>query len=156
MYEFSTDPTPPPLSDEFLTRLRTLVAGMQAHTGEWGEWGGGEDVRLEDGRIAHQMPYSMPGPIPESAMEWLYESNRIFNFRWAEWDEGREIFRQWTDATPAMLDHLTVRQLLTAIARNDRFCEGAWMGMFEDGFAVPLFTRLLELEEHLAAGGSQP
>ena len=85
-------------------------------------------------------------------MYWLYDSNRIFWFDWSEWDEGRKIFAHWADTTAATLDHLTVRKLITAIARNDRFNEGAWEGFIEAGEGPALYARLLELEEDLAAG----
>lgn len=43
-----------------------------------------------------------------------------------------------------------VRKLLTAVARNDRFSDGAWVGLFEDGRGVLLYERLLEWEEMLS------
>jgi hypothetical protein len=36
--------------------------------------------------------------------------------------------------------------LLTAVARNDRFCDGAWASLFDDGRAQQLLSRLYELE----------
>jgi hypothetical protein len=90
------------------------------------------------------------GDLGRAAMQWFYDCKRIFMFDWGDWDEGRAIFANWQPGTAATLDHLAVRKLITAVARNDRFSEGAWVEMFEDGFGVPLFARLLELEEYLA------
>jgi hypothetical protein len=79
-------------------------------------------------------------------MKFLHDHDLIVPFKWSEWDEGREIFRSTQEDRFASLDRLTVLQLLTAVARNDRFCEGAWSALFEDESAQALFERFLEIE----------
>ncbi len=148
MWDWASGPHPEPLDSRQLESLRGLVARLRAHEGPWGEWDGGERV----GPREFTMPFMDMGDLAHAAMKWMYDNKRIYIFEWGEWDEGRRIFQEWNAATAAALDHLTVRKLITAIARNDRFNEGAWVGMFEDGYGVPLFSRLLELEDELAAG----
>jgi hypothetical protein len=150
MNDYESDPEPPALGLEHLEQLRLLVAKMQHHECPWGDWRGGN--KLSPG--VYSMPWMDIGDLASDAMTWLYDSNRVFWFDWPEWDEGRRIFECWHDDTAASLDHLTVRKLITAIARNDRFCEGAWAEFFEEGQGPQLFARLLELEERLAAGES--
>lgn len=134
---------PPPLTPDALARLRDLVSAMDDHTGPWGEWHDGEELAPR----TFTMPWIEPAPVCEDAMTFLYDHGRIIPFDWPDWDEGRDIFKSWTDDTAATLDHRTVLKLLTAVARNDRFVEGSWVGLFEDGCALPLFRRLLGLKE---------
>lgn len=136
-----------PLTSVELEELRALVAKILSHTSPWGTLRGGE--RIESNSIS--MPWWEMSEPARQSMRWLYDHDRIVWFDWGNWDEGREITRTWSDETAMSLDHLTVRKLLTAVARNDRFCEGAWVGLFERGRAQPLFARLLEHEEALAA-----
>ena len=145
MDDYTSDPNPGPLEREYLQQLRNQVAAIQAHEGAWGEARGGEPTRPG----VYSMPYVITDDLAYEAMTWLYESNRVFWFNWPEWDEGREIFANWRPGIAATFDHLTVRKLLTAVARNDRFCEGAWAQFFEDGQGIELLARLLELEEEL-------
>lgn len=131
-----------------LASLRDLVRRMRANEVPWGTWRGGEEVRPG----VMEMPWVEISGLCYEALTWLYDHERIFPFDWGSWDEGRAIFTNCTPETPDSLDHLTTRKLLTASARNDRFFDGAWVNMFEDGIGVPFFARLLELEEQLAAG----
>lgn len=134
-----------PLGAEELELLRELVEVLRTNTEPWGFRRGGEEV--EPGVI--QMTWMQMSGLARQAMTWLYESGRLVSFRWSDWDDGREIFASWDDETAQSRDHLTVRKLLSAIARNDRFHDGAWVRLFEGGRGVPLFERLLECEEML-------
>lgn len=147
MNEYESDPAPGPLHPDDLRKLRELVAAIQRHEGPWGEARGGDQTSPG----VYSMPWVETHKLAYEAMDWLYDSNRVFWFDWPEWDEGRRIFQEWTDATAASLDHLTVRKLITVISRNDRFNEGAWADFFDAGQGPALFARLLELEEELAA-----
>ena len=138
-----------PLTLEGLQKLRDLVDALKGHTGPWGTGRGGEETRPG----VMQMPWMEETDVARRAMRWLYDAERILGFDWPGWDEGREIFANWTDETADSLDHLTVCKLLTAVARNDRFHDGAWSGMFEHGPGVVLFARLLVCEEELARRG---
>lgn len=149
MDDYTSDPDPGPLPREHLQRLRELVRAMEQHDSPWGEAQGGEQISPG----VYSMPWVDMDKLAYEAMDWLYESNRVFWFEWAAWDEGRRMFEVWSDDAAASSDHLTVRKLITAIARNDRFNEGAWAQFFEDGQGPVLFARLLQLEEELAATG---
>ena len=146
MDDYTSDPNPGPLDKREIRRLRDLVRQMRDHQGAWGEAQGGELISPG----LYSMPWVDTDKLAYKAMDWLYESKRVFWFNWPEWDEGREIFENWSDRRVASFDHLMVRKLLTAIARNDHFCEGAWAQFFEDGQGQLLFTRLLQLENELA------
>lgn len=133
---------PPALQPEALQGLRNLVERMEQHQGPWGTVMGGEKV----GDRTSSMPYVDMDQLAHEAMMFLYDHHLIITFDWPRWDEGREIFRSTQEDRFASLDRLAVLKLLTAVARNDRFCEGVWDELFEDGTAQALFKRLMEIE----------
>lgn len=141
---------PNPLSPVALRQLRDLVARMEQHRGPWATVGGGE--RLDNGAVT--MPWVDMNELAAEAMHFLYDNALVVGFTgadmafdWAAWDEGRAIFQDPAADRFDHLDRMTLLKLLTAIARNDRFCEGAWANLFEEGDAQRIFRRLLELEE---------
>jgi hypothetical protein len=138
-----------PLDPDALRHLRDLVARINAFKGPWATTGGGE--RIDEQTIS--MPWVDMDELAYEAMTFLYENNLIvgfdgssMTFDWAAWDEGRALFRDPAPDRFDRLDRETVLKLLTAVARNDRFNEGAWASLFEEGDAQRLFQRLLEIE----------
>ena len=78
------------------------------------------------------------------AMEFLYENELIIDFDWGKWDEGREFFQNNDPNKYDNIDREFTLKLLTAAARNDRFCAGAWGDLFESGTGLILFKILFE------------
>jgi len=78
------------------------------------------------------------------AMEFLYENELIINFDWGKWDEDREFFQNNDPNKYDNIDREFTLKLLTAAARNDRFCAGAWGNLFESGTGLILFKILFE------------
>jgi len=65
----------------------------------------------------------------------------IISFDWGSWDEGRKIASDENfdfDTT----DLLTKCKLITAIVRNDRFCEGALVSAFESGLILKILKSI--------------
>ena len=58
--------------------------------------------------LASQIPYSVPSPLVSRYEKLVYEIDKI--------------------------NVITACQLITAIARNNRFCDGALVDFFESGF----------------------
>lgn len=71
----------------------------------------------------------------------VYEIGIIHMFDWGHWDEGRELLSNpKTDFNK--LDIKTLCMLITAIVRNDRFCEGSLVSAFENGTILKLLKAL--------------
>jgi hypothetical protein len=73
-------------------------------------------------------------PIVEKKIVWELESvlndlNLLIAFDWAKWDEGREIASKQKFENQ---DTITLLKLISAFIRNNRFCDGALAGKFED------------------------
>ena len=61
--------------------------------------------------------------------------------------KASEFFKDNDPLKFSKLNKEWVLKLLTTIARNDRFSDGAWAQLFESGDAQKLYRRLLEIEE---------
>ena len=107
-----------------------------------GEWVHGKE--LVPG--VYTAPHYFMGDIPKKIMDLLYELGLIISFRWMEWDESSDLLRD-DDATKleGQPTHILIG-LLTALARNDRFCDGAWGAAIERGTVAKLLD---ELEKRL-------
>ena len=64
-------------------------------------------------------------------------------FDWASWDEGRTIA-----GDPVRIkdtDLLTIRKLITALVRNERFCDGALQATYDRGVIQAILRRIDQL-----------
>ncbi len=98
---------------------------------------------------------SSPGQIPwfdfdEAVSEFqqaLYDNGWIASsFKWPDWQESAQEFV----ASPAKIesaDTRTIQKLLTTHVRKERFCEGHFAAMFENGHIVALLKRLKTIRE---------
>ena len=124
----------------YIINLKLLIKSIDEYKGLWSE-----DRSIKKGDEILYIPWT--APITYEAMKFLYDNNLIISFNWADWDDGRDFFKNKNQNKYDNLDKESVLKLLTAVARNDRFCDGAWAGLFESGDAHKLFKRLLEIEE---------
>jgi len=125
--------------NRYITNLKSLIKSIDEYKGLWFE-----DRSVKEGCVISYIPWT--APIACEAMKFLYDNDLIITFNWADWDEGRDFFKNRNPNKYDNLDKEWVLKLLTAVARNDRFCDGAWASLFESGDAQKLFTRLLEIE----------
>ena len=78
----------------------------------------------------------------------LYENDIIIQFSWMQWEEGRRYLVEPASIQEA--DLLTLRKLLTANVRRDRFCEGHLAGVLENGHIVAILRRLKEIRDEMS------
>ena len=116
------------------------------NTSKFGEWAGGE----EDEKGIIRVPYCIESPIVSQFLEIVYSLPIIISFNWGAWDEGREMARN-DDFDFDTIDLPTKCKLITAIVRNDRFCDGALVSTFESG----LMLRILKSIEKQITGTKQ-
>lgn len=87
------------------------------------------------------MPYWVPSEIIDEFLSIVYQIPIIITFNWPEWNEGKAM------ASDASFDFDTVDvptkcKLLTAIIRNDRFCDGALVQAFESGLVLRILNSI--------------
>ena len=104
-------------------------------TSKFGEMAGGE--KDEKGII--QFPYCIQAPIVAQFLEIVYSLPIIISFDWGAWEAGRKIA---SDKDFDTLDVPTKCKLITAIVRNDRFCEGALVSAFESGLILKILKSI--------------
>jgi hypothetical protein len=95
-----------------------------------------------------QFPYFSFSPEVDEFISMLYKQNMIIAFDWTSWSEEAE--RYQTD--PAALeaaDLLTLRKLLTAHVRADRFVEGHLASVFESGHMIAVLRRLKQIHDDM-------
>jgi hypothetical protein len=73
--------------------------------------------------------------------EAVYSIPIIIDFNWSAWDEGRKM------ATDKNFDFNTINiptkcKLITAIVRNDRFCDGALVTAFNSGLMLKILKSI--------------
>lgn len=100
------------------------------------EAGGGKDMNG-----VFQMPYYMQSSIVTQFLKIVYELPIIISFDWSSWDEGRKIARD-KNFDFDTIDKSTKCKLITAIVRNDRYCEGALVSSFESGLILKILKSI--------------
>jgi len=76
-------------------------------------------------------PLLEEGEIVEKFRTISYDLKLVIPFNWGGWKEGKEVYEK--DSCYSDLDIVTLCKLITAIIRNDRFCEGFLISAFEEG-----------------------
>jgi Family of unknown function (DUF6508) len=100
--------------------------------------------KLSSGVI--QLPYIMEAQIVVEAREFFLYGGLVVSFDWPRWEEGRAMFMREGDDKFNDVGLCDVIKLLSAIIQNDRFCEGAWVNLFECGDVSKLMKRLLDFK----------
>lgn len=107
------------------------------NTSKFGDMAGGE--KDENGGI--QLPYRIEKPIVSQFHRMVYELPVIISFDWVSWDEGRKMLNSETFDFET-IDIPTKCKLITAIVRNNRFCEGALVAEFESGLILKILKSI--------------
>ncbi len=88
-----------------------------------------------------QIPYCEPAPIVLRFLKVVYSIPIIISFDWSSWNEGRKIASD-PDFNFDSVDLVTKCKLITAIVRNDRFCEGSLVAAFESGLILKILRSI--------------
>ena len=105
-------------------------------TSKFGEW--------EEENIL--FPDCIEAPIVSQFLHIVYRLPIIISFDWGAWEEGRKIASN-DDFDLDTLDLPAKCKLITAIVRNNRFCDGVLVSAFESG----LILRILKsIEKQIA------
>lgn len=89
----------------------------------------------------YQESISTSAPIVSEFLEIVYSIPIIINFNWRIWKEGWEILND-ENFDFNKLDIPMKCKLLTAVVRNDRFCEGALVLAFNSGLILNILKSI--------------
>jgi len=89
--------------------------------------------KIREGSI-HEYSLSFPlyeeDKIIQKFRDIAYNLKIVIPFNWMKWKEGEELYNRNIEYLD--LDIITLCKLITAIIRNDRFCEGFLIDAFEN------------------------
>ena len=116
--------------------LLDLIPGVEA-TDKFGEVSG----LGTNSQAIFDMPSWTPAPIVTEFRDIVCNLEITIPFDWGEWDEGRQMagnpeFDYDSVGIPAKC------MLITAIIRNDRFCDGALISAFESGLILRILKSI--------------
>ncbi len=97
-------------------------------TSKFSEWASGEKEEEE----TIQFSYCKEEPIVSQFLDIAYKLPIIISFDWGAWDEGRKIVSN-DEFDFDTIDIPAKCKLITAIVRNNRFCDGVLVSAFESG-----------------------
>ena len=120
------------LSVESINELEVLLEKINNYKGQW------IDLEKSDIFFAYTHEYAM------EVMKFLYNNELIIVFDWMSWTEGSDFFKSDNPEKYDKLNREFILKLLSAMARNDRFCTGAWGSIFNKGEAQILLKKLLK------------
>jgi ADP-ribosyl-[dinitrogen reductase] hydrolase len=95
-----------------------------------------------------QVPYFSESQDVVEFQRALYREKLIIEFDWTKWSEELEHFK----SKPGMLkdaDLRTLRKILTAHSRADRFVERHFVSELESGHIIAVLRRLQEIRDDM-------
>jgi hypothetical protein len=138
----TTPPEPPAttLDWDAVLAWRPRLADVDVDPGGWQS---GEPTA--DGTLT--MPHARLSDDAAGFLQGLYDEQVIAPFDWGDWLQarGRRLLVQDPALETATLEEC--RMLLAALARSDRFVEGAFLGALSDGTIERILRRVARLLE---------
>ena len=106
------------------------------------EWEGGTEN--EDGSLVFPFPR-----YPDAVLAFIAEAGRPW---WSDYDYEPAAARRMVDEEGfiAAADLDQVKTMLTFCVRGERFCDGHWQALIEDGTLLALLQRVRTLRAELA------
>ena len=130
-------PTP-----ESIKKILEFLPKFQGKKFKPGKWHPSEQID----KNTSTFPYYEYSISVRKFLHTLYDEGFIYPFDWGSWDYGVKLNRNPELLQKANL--LTLRKLMTAHVRQDRFCEGHLAGIFENGLVIRLLERLQQLSRN--------
>jgi hypothetical protein len=99
-----------------------------------------EAMKLLEQGILDMNPYE-EHPIVQQFRDVVYSIPIMIDFNWGEWAEGRKMVSD-EDFDYDSIDIPTKCKIITAIVRNDRFCSGQLVDVFESGLMLKVLKSI--------------
>ena len=122
--------------------LESLYRRLSSHKGSFSTVGGGQEIEPN----VIEMPYTIEEPIVIEARKFFLSKHLIVPYDWSHWEEGKAMFRVNEEDRFKDISLTEVIKLFIAVIRNDRFADGAWADLFENGDGQRLFKRFLDFK----------
>jgi hypothetical protein len=94
-----------------------------------------------DDEIIFNLCQTDEAEIVDKFRQAAYEIRIVIDFNWPAWKEGEEIVSN-TNFDYDSIDIPTKCKIITAILRNDRFCEGVLASYFDSGLILKVLKSI--------------
>lgn len=131
------------LSREDIDAILTFLPVFDQPGREFGDWHSYRDERTGQ---ALPMAYCFMADDVQAFMEALYEHHWMYPFDWMNRLWQRRMFAMRDDPARMARARLeTMRKMLITYVRADRFCDGALVEAFEQGYIQAILRRVKEI-----------
>ncbi|NCC36373.1 MAG: hypothetical protein EOM24_30825 [Chloroflexia bacterium] len=134
-------PHPPPLRRAQLDALLAFLPIFAQPGYIFGEWHADPGV----------LPFWSQSPEVAEFIQVLYHQQFLITFDWVTWAAEAQHYDEDGGAALATADLDTLRKLMTAFVRADRFSEGTLAARFQSGQITAILRRLQQIRETMAA-----
>ena len=129
------------LTTDGIKKILEFLPKFQGGKFKPGKWHPSEQI----GEKTSTFPCYEYSNLVSDFLRTLYDEGFIYPFDWGSWSYGVKLSRN-----PELIQRtnlLTLRKLMTAHIRQDRFCEGHLASIFESGLVIKILERLRKLKE---------
>lgn len=130
--------TGPEIGSRQIDRVLEFLPAFESPGYRFGEWG-------DSGYFSYS-------PEVDDFIKTLYEQDILVAFDWMGWKEEAQRYQSEIGALQ-QADLLTLRKLLTAHVRADRFTEGHLASVLESGHITAILGRLKQIRDQMSHGG---
>lgn len=133
--------------DNYISRIKSLtpqdwqplleLIPLIEEASKFGEWSG---IQKDESGVM-RFPRITPASIVTQFTDVVYDIPIIIDFDWMSWTEGERIVQDERFDFDS-LDLPTKCKLITAIVRNDRFCDGYLVSAFESGLILKILKSI--------------
>lgn len=102
---------------------------------------GDVQIKENDDGIIFNLGQTDEAEIVEKFRKVAYEIPIVIDFNWPAWDEGRKIVSDINFDFDS-IDIPTKCKIITAILRNNRFCDGVLAAYFESGLILKVLKSI--------------
>jgi len=128
------------LRPEQLDRILAFLPIFEQPGYSFGEWQTQRGV----------FPYWAASPEVTAFVEALHREQFIAPFDWVSWADEAHRYTEGGEAALATADLATLRKLVTAYVRADRFSAGTLASMFQSGQIIAILRRLRQIRDSLS------
>lgn len=130
------------LTPEGIRKILEFLPQFQGKSFKAGQW-------HPSGKIdknTSSFPYFEYSDLASKFIQTLYDEGFIYPFDWSNWSYGIKLSQNHNLIQKANL--LTLRKLITAHVKQDRFCDGHLASVFQSGLVIRVLERIQRFADY--------
>jgi hypothetical protein len=130
------------LTREGIRKILEFLPQFQDKSFIAGQWHSSRKI----GKNTSSFPYFEYSDLVSKFIQTLYDEGLIYHFDWSSWNYGIKLTQNHNLLQKANL--LTLRKLITAHIRRERFCEGHLASAFQSGLVIRVLERIQRIADY--------